>query len=269
MDIKVFARFRDICFDSVPDFNFNSRAHTCSRFLNMAARPKRVAKKPARFSDLFCENKSDKPEQKRYKPNNDKTLYNIEVTEVDKENKRLKIHYVGYCDSYDEWREYDGDEEYFPFIRQEKRNLPTKQSLEDRVEIFHQSLSIEIKKKLWSWRREDPEVAIDIDVDKDAFEAGLGKAGPSKQYRGKQIYTLRSNKSLNDVLGQKWDERIQNTSGDFAYVVEGTVRYWLGKRSPVIEYKYIGNKLIKNEIENSSFQFVRGDGNRYNYNERT
>ena len=40
----------------------------------------------------------------------------------------------------------------------------------------------------------------------------------------------------------------------------------------MIEYKYIGNKLIKNEIENSSFvtfQFVRGDGNKYNYNERT
>ena len=86
----MFARFRGICFDPVPDFYFNSRTHTCSRFLNMAARPKRVAKKPARFSELFCENKSDKPEQKRYKPNNDKTLYNIEVTEVDKENKRLK-----------------------------------------------------------------------------------------------------------------------------------------------------------------------------------
>ena len=65
-----------------------------------------------------------------------------------------------------------------------------KQSLDDRVEVFHKSLSIEIKKKLWSWWREDLEVAIYIDVDKDAFEAGLGKVAPSKLYRGKQIYTL-------------------------------------------------------------------------------
>ena len=91
----------------------------------MAARPIRVVKKPAHFSELFCENKSDKAEKKRYKPNNDKTLYNIEVVEVDKENKTVKIHYVGYCDPHDEWPEYDGDEEYFPFIRHEKRNLPT------------------------------------------------------------------------------------------------------------------------------------------------
>ena len=71
---------------------------------------------------------------------------------------------------------------------------------------------------------------------------------------------------MNHILGQKWDKRIQNTSGDFAYVVEGTARYWFGKRSPVIGYTYAGNKLIKNEIENSSFlsfQFVHGDGNKY------
>ena len=78
-------------------------------------------------------------------------------------------------------------EEYFPFIRHEKGNLPTKQSLEDKVEIFHQSLSTENKKKLWSWRREDPEVAIDINVDKDAFEAGLGKAGQSNSTEGSKF----------------------------------------------------------------------------------
>lgn len=52
--------------------------------------------------------------------------------------------------------------------------------------------------------------------------------------------------------------------------MEGTIRYWLGKRSPIIEYKYVGNKLIKSEIKNNyflTFQFVRGDGNRKKYNQ--
>ena len=42
-------------------------------------------------------------------------LYDIEVKEVDKANKRLKIHYVGYSSRFDEWRPFGEDEgsEYF------------------------------------------------------------------------------------------------------------------------------------------------------------
>ena len=31
-------------------------------------------------------------------------LYDIEVVEEDLENDKVKIHYVGYSDKYDEWR---------------------------------------------------------------------------------------------------------------------------------------------------------------------
>ena len=75
--------------------------------------------------------------------NNVKTLYDIEVTKDDKENKRVKISYVGYCESYDKWREYEEK----PSLGT-KRNLPTKQSLQESVETFHKLLSIELKKKL-------------------------------------------------------------------------------------------------------------------------
>ena len=37
-------------------------------------------------------------------------ICDIEVSEVDKANKRLKIHYVGYSSRFDEWRPFGEDE---------------------------------------------------------------------------------------------------------------------------------------------------------------
>ena len=68
----------------------------------------------------------------------------------------------------------------------------------------------------------------------------------------------------------QWDERIIKCSGDFAYVVEDTVRFWMSKRATIEEFKYIGGKLVKCEIEDSIFVVfisVRGDGNRRQYQE--
>lgn len=235
----------------------------------MAGRPQRDVKKPQRFTEFFAQSSSSEI-QKQKCNKRDSTLYDIEVTEVDKERKRLKIHYVGYNEKYDEWRPYDGKAgESFPFVRSEKLFVPTKDSFEDRLQSFHNNVYREIKKKLRSWRREDPEVCVDLNVDQDVFEAGLGSI-PGRMYPGRTVFTMRSNRMMDPFLGLKWDERILNENGDFAYVVEGTIRYWLGKRSPIVEFKYIGNKLIKSEIENSyflTFQFVRGDGNKFTYNE--
>lgn len=98
----------------------------------------------------------------------------------------------------------------------------------------------DLEKKLWSSRREDPEISIDLNCDQDVFEVELGRIVAGKIYSsGKQTFTIHSNRLLNSVLIHKWDERILNLNGDFAYVVEGTIRYWLGKRSPIIEYKYV------------------------------
>ena len=82
------------------------------------------------------------------------------------------------------------------------------------------------------------------------------------------VYQLESNRVLDSYLGLKWDERILNVAGDFAYVIPGTIKYWLGQRSPIIEYKLIGEQYARTQVENSNFitfQFVRGDGNRNNY----
>ena len=36
-------------------------------------------------------------------------------------------------------------------------------------------------------------------------------------------------------------------NGDFAYVVPGTLRFWLTKRNPI--FKLIGDKYVRSEIE--------------------
>jgi len=51
-------------------------------------------------------------------------------TEVDKVNRRVKIHFVGYSTQFDKWRYFGDDEgpEYFPFLRRERQFTPTDQS---------------------------------------------------------------------------------------------------------------------------------------------
>lgn len=184
----------------------------------------------------------------------DTKLYDVEVTEVDKPNKRLKIHYIGYSTRFDEWRPFgDGEaSEYFPFVRKESLFISSKTSLEDRTQSFYCQLFHEIKKRLWSGKREDPDINIDHNVDQDVFMEGLGCVLPGVIHRGKIVYRLQSNRLLDSYLGMKWDERILNPAGDCAYVIPGTVKYWLGQRSPSTEYKIIGEQYIKSEVETAT-----------------
>ena len=90
---------------------------------------------------------------------------------------------------------------------------------------FHGQAYREIKRKLWSGRRDDPEVRIEVYVDFDAFNRGLGQVVKGIQNRGKEVYAITDSHDLDELLGLKWNERIFNENGDFAYVMNGTVRY--------------------------------------------
>ena len=103
----------------------------------------------------------EKVERKR---KTDRDLYDVEVVEVDTTQKRLKIHFVGFSHEYDEWRDYDSESNYFPFVRLEKMFFPKESSLEDRSNIFHVELYRCIKRKLWSGRKDDHEVRIELNV---------------------------------------------------------------------------------------------------------
>jgi len=153
-------------------------------------------------------------------------------------------------------------------IAPEVDDTKTKQSatpLQYRKEIFHLQLRRKIKRKLYSGLRNDPAIRIKLAVDQDV--QGLGAAITKTRRRWKTIYKPTTNRLLDSVLGEKWDERIFNECGDFAFVIKGTVCYWLEKAKPFKEYKLIAGQYVRCEIERYCivFTFVRGDGNKYSY----
>ena len=62
-----------------------------------------------------------------------------------------------------------------------------------------------IKRKMWSSRREDPEVRIELPRESDVFSCDLGRATKSNFQQGKKVYHVQKHRLLDDILGSKWD----------------------------------------------------------------
>ena len=235
----------------------------------MAERPKRARRTPDYFAFESSAISSSKPVKRK----KDNALYEIEVKEVDRDRNLVRIHYKGYGSNYDEWRPFgnaDTDGEYFPFLRQEKVPVVSEESVSDRSDVLRSKLYREIKKKLHSSKKDDPQIRIEIDAQEDAYNNVLGSLSTkAANERGRLVQYMESNLLLDVVLGINWDKRIFNCNGDFAYVVDGTVKFWLARKSPIVEYKFVGHgKLLKSVIEDTTqvvFTFVRGDGNKHQY----
>ena len=89
---------------------------------------------------------------------------------------------------------------------------PTLVSLEERIQCFYERLKREIKRKLFSGRKYDPGLRIEIAVDEDVFNEGIGSvAAASVTYqRNKTIYQVQNHEVLHRYVGLKWYERIIN-----------------------------------------------------------
>ena len=88
--------------------------------------------------------------------------------------------------------------------------------------------------------------------------------------RGKKNpkWKILDNELLSPILGSRWYERIINKNGDFSYIINGTVTYWVNKKSSVVEFEYHGQKLVESNTERDHFivfNFVRGDGTKSMY----
>ena len=136
----------------------------------MADRPRRMCRTPKRFIDEYS---ACKQTIKKKTKKNDKELYEVEIKEVDRKKGRMKIHFKGYHDRYDEWRPYDNNK--MPVVRFERIFIASRESIEDRKEKFFDRLYREIKRALYSGRKEDPEVRIELPIDEDIFRAGIAK----------------------------------------------------------------------------------------------
>ena len=133
--------------------------------INMGNRPKRMSCPPRRFVEEFCQLR----EKKRWRKWNE----NAKQTGICMMLRLLKWirlensenSFRGFSHEYDEWRDYDNERNYFPFVRLEKMFFLAEGPLEDRGNIFHGRLYRCIKRKLWSGRKDDPEVRKELNVE--------------------------------------------------------------------------------------------------------
>eukprot|EP00112_Aurelia_sp_Birch-Aquarium-sp1_P026798 Seg9737.1 transcript_id=Seg9737.1/GoldUCD/mRNA.D3Y31 product="hypothetical protein" protein_id=Seg9737.1/GoldUCD/D3Y31 len=200
-------------------------------------------------------------------PKKDKKFYDVEIKEIDAVNKKVKVHFIGWPDKCDEWQSYNENHESgeFPVVKLQKLDPPSKESLLERCREFSSSLHLEIKKKLKADRKEDPEIRIELPIDKDVFEEVFSHLGKSKTKRGRSCTNIENNRELDETLGKRWNVRFRNSNGDFCKVCEGTVNFWLLIRNPLSDFMPIGGKLFPSKIEQKPclvFTFTRGTGNR-------
>ena len=73
--------------------------------------------------------------RKAKKVNKDTNYYEVAVEAV--EEKRVKVHYVGFDSKYDEWKAYDSvDCSDFPFVKYEKLLTAPAESIDERSKGF-------------------------------------------------------------------------------------------------------------------------------------
>ena len=133
-------------------------------------------------------------------------LYAVEVIEDD--GDRVKIHYVGYEDRFDEWREKEEVEDW-------KDAEHGGQQLETELYqpfSLHQELAYHIKSSL-KGSRKDPVIRIEMPFDLLLFNGGLKCCGNLlRRSRGHDIYGLKryAYADLKPLLSDRWHLRILN-----------------------------------------------------------
>ena len=154
-------------------------------------------------------------------------------------------------------------------MKLKQRFIPSEDTLEERLEVFRDKLFREIKCNLFSNKRQDPTISIQIEIELDEFEH-FTKFGNEFQDRGKTKYKVKRNVVFEEVFGYNWDVRILNKYLDFSFVTPGTIEVWLKERKPILEFSAVGGTGVPQEIEQKPllvFSFTRGDGTKTDYKE--
>ena len=177
------------------------------------------------------------PRAERVQARSDK-LFPVEV--VKKEDKRVKVHYVGFSTKYDEWREECEIEsvctsETSPEAANSENTVCDGCSFEPFS--LHNYLKVKIKQSLSCTRKSSPEVRLVMPFDAITFNGGLRLLGTqSKKAQGIQHYTIKHYQDLNPLIGKNWHYRGLNVNGDYGYVILETVDFYLRKCKPLEEY---------------------------------
>ena len=165
----------------------------------------------------------------------------------------VKIHYIGYSNRHDEWRDADELESW------KEDGAIGGHELEPYAGPFdvHKELAYHIKMSL-KGSRKDPVIRIETPFDQIIFNGGLRQSGNFlRKERGHEIYGIIQYKNLTPYLGKRWYIRILNRPMDFCYVKRDTVEYYLHRRAPVEEFNENGNLIQTHPRYVLIFKFVR------------
>ena len=174
----------------------------------------------------------DLPRPKRTSSRN--KLYPISI--VERDGSRVKIHYVGYNDGYDEWREVGDIVPPSAEPGNPSGGSQTRQTIQQQYSLYKE-LSIKIKQFLTCGRKQSPSVKINMGFDYLLFVGGLQAAGAAtRSAQGKTRFKIQAYSDLDFLLGKNWHYRGINKHGDYAYVVLDSVEFYLSKRPNVVEY---------------------------------
>ena len=229
--------------------------------------PVRECKKRRTNYKEICENFDEAEENHPSIKHNKKKLYDIEIVDRDIETKRVKAHYVGYSNKFDAWLDY---EESCPIAKFNKLTPLTEVSHDERLVAFFEETRLRIKKRLVAHRLDDPHGSVEISGQEDLY-TDLLSCCVKRYCRGKEFWFPHNLTDFDIFLGSKWHERIVNSSGDFAYIQESTLRVSIQKRPPLKEYMYQGGAYV--EVANEQlpalvFRFSIGRGNKMIYEEK-
>ena len=103
-------------------------------------------------------------------------------------------------------------------------------------------MSLQVKRELWSSRRNSPEVRYEIPIERGVYEKAFRIVGISYSFRKISGRLLCKNEEMDHLLGHKWNVGEKNKFGDCEFVVEGTVCFWIKLRSPL--YNFVQAPII-------------------------
>ena len=166
---------------------------------------------------------SSLPQAGRRRVKHANNLYDVEV--VEEHDDRVKIHYTGYTDRFDQWISRS-DVVYRPPC--------TPMDCEENSPLY--LLACNIKQKLWPSKTEDPLVKVYMPFSEEAFRALATQGKVAGVIRGCKHYRIESYGALSEFLGDQWFIRVANIHGDFSYVILETIDFHFFRSRPLKDY---------------------------------
>ena len=209
----------------------------------------RVTRKVIDFKKLTT---VELPKRRKLAKRDTDGLYDIEVLE--KRDDRVRIHYVGYSERYDEWRLESEIVVKNSTVQHDTDGGRAMCVTVPYVFSLYRELALRIKQCLTSGRKSSPIVKIGMSFDKVQYDGGLKLYGQLKcNCRGNTVYTIQQYSDLDNLLGMNWHWRCLNEAGDFCFVNLSTVSFYLRKRRPLVE-------LVPDSLPNSFKDCVHDQG---------